>query len=93
MILLYANKDEDIVFKAELEEIASRNPNFKINYIFSPNHIDATTVKKFVSDLTKPIFYVSGPEVMVESLMSMLKSLGIKETKIKGDWFPNYKPF
>lgn len=91
--LLYANHDENVVFKAELEEIAKTNPNFKIHYIFSPEHIDENNVKKFISDIDKPIFYVSGPEVMVESIIKMLKGINIKEDHIKGDWFPNYKPF
>ncbi len=91
--LLYANHDQNIVFKAELEEIAAKNPNFKINYIFSPEHVDEKKVKELVPDLTKPVFYVSGPEGMVDNLIKMLKGMNIPENQIKGDWFPNYKPF
>ncbi len=91
--LLYANKDKHIVFKEELEEIASRNSNFKINYIFSPEHIDETKIKQLITDISNKAFYVSGPESMVEDLLAMLKNMGIKEENLKGDWFPNYPKF
>jgi|SRR5579885_1872322 len=88
--LLYANRDEHIVFKEELEEIAKENPNFVIHYIFSPEHIDEEKIRHFVPDLRKPIFYISGPEPMVENLGNLLKAMGIAEDHIKQDWFPGY---
>jgi len=91
--LLYANHDENIVFKSELEEIAKVNPNFKIHYVFSPDHVDEAKIKEVVRDIEKPIYFVSGPEPMVDGLIEMLKGMNIKEDHIKGDWFPGYKPF
>ncbi len=88
--LLYANRDENIVFKDELEKIAKDNPNFKIHYIISPEHIDEAKVKEFVPDIKKPIFYVSGPEPMVDSLSEMLEKMGIPKDNIKQDSFPGY---
>lgn len=88
--LLYSNRDEYIVFKEELEEIASRNPGFAIHYVISPEHIDDEKIRKYVPDLTRPIFYVSGPEPMVDALSETLKKMGIAEDHIKGDWFPGY---
>lgn len=88
--LLYSNRDQNIVYKEELEEIAKENPNFKIHYIFSPEHIDEGEIKQFVPDIQKPIFYVSGPEPMVENLGSLLKEMGVTEDHIKQDWFPGY---
>lgn len=88
--LLYANRDQHIVYKEELEEIAGRNENFKIHYIFSPEHIDENNIKKFIPDITTPIFYVSGPEPMVDAINEMLKNMGVAEEHIKGDWFPGY---
>jgi ferredoxin-NADP reductase len=88
--LLYANRDQNVVFKDELEAVASTNPNFKIHYIFSPEHIDEKIIREFVPNLTMPIFYVSGPEPMVDTLSELLKKMGIAEDHIKGDWFPGY---
>ena len=92
VILLYANHTEDFFFKLYLEEIASRNPNFKIHYIVSPKHIDEEIIKEFVPNLNEPIFYVSGPEPMVETFDKMLKGMKIKEENIKTDYFPGYDP-
>lgn len=88
--LLYANRDNNVVFKEELEAIAAKNPNFKVHYIINPEKIDAKKVQELVPDFTKKIFYVSGPEAMVDSLNEMLKSIGVSEENLKGDWFPGY---
>jgi ferredoxin-NADP reductase len=89
--LLYANKDSDILFKNEFEEIAKSNPNFKINYFISPKHIGKDSIKKFVPDLKKPLYYISGPNNLVEDLLNLLKNLGIEEKKIKLDYFHGYE--
>jgi ferredoxin-NADP reductase len=88
--LLYANRDQNIVFKEELETIAANNPNFTIHYIFSPEHVDEQKIREYIHDLTKPIFYISGPEPMVDTLIETLKKMDIAEDHIKGDWFPGY---
>lgn len=89
--LLYANRDENILYKEEFEEIAKTNSNFKINYIISPEKIDKDKIKELVGDLENKIFYISGPEPMVDSLGTTLKEMGIKEENIKQDWFPGYE--
>jgi len=88
--LLYANKDQSIPFKDELETIAKKHPTFTIQYIFSPEHVDEAKIRQFVPDIKAPIFYISGPEPMVESLGNVLKGMGISEDHIKQDWFPGY---
>lgn len=89
--LLYANKDDDILFKNEFEEIAKSNPNLKINYFISPNRITEGSIKKLIPDLKKPLYYISGPNNMAESLLTTLKKLGIEEKKIKLDYFHGYE--
>jgi ferredoxin-NADP reductase len=88
--LVYSNRDQNIVYKDELEELAKKNPGLQIHYIFSPEHIDEKKIRELVPDLQKPLFYISGPEPMVESLGNMLKEIGIPEDNIKQDWFPGY---
>lgn len=90
IILLYALRDEHVPFKEELEQLAKRNPGLSIQYVVSPEKINEATIKQFVPNLTKPIFYVSGPEPMVDSLGSMLKKMGAPENHLKQDWFPGY---
>lgn len=88
--LLYANRDEHSTYKDEIEDIASRNSNLKIHYIISPERIDETKIREYVVDIGKPIFYVSGPEPMVETLGKTLKNMGVEENHLKQDWFPGY---
>jgi ferredoxin-NADP reductase len=88
--LLYANREEVAAYKAEFDAMAKQNSNLRIHYLFHPQRIDPETVKKLVPDLKKPLFYVSGPEPMVESVGEMLKKFGVPKEHIKQDWFPGY---
>src|SRR6185295_8514205 len=65
--LLYANRKHVAAYKNEFEAMARRNRNFKIHYLFKPRRIEPKTIREFVPDLKQPLFYVSGPEPMVES--------------------------
>ena len=88
--LLYANRNSDVVYKGEFDALSKRNPHLKIHYLFHPQRLDETSIKERVPDLQKPLFYISGPEPMVESLGKKLKQLGVPEDHIKQDWFPGY---
>lgn len=89
--LLYANKTDEFPFKEELEKISSKNPSFKIYYVISPRHIDKELIKEKIEDIQSKIFYVSGPEKMVEDLGEMLKEIGIKKENIMQDYFSGYE--
>ncbi len=88
--LLYGNRDDNFVFKDELEAFKSKHPGLKIFYFGGDNHIDEEAIRQRVPDLTKPIFYVSGPEPMVESFEKMLLNMGIPDEHLKRDFFPGY---
>ena len=88
--LLYANRNQDIVYKDELEAITAHNNNFKIHYIISPEKIDENKIKELVNDLQTPLFYISGPEPMVEALEETLQKMNITDDHIKKDSFPGY---
>lgn len=88
--VLYANRDQNIVFKDELESFVKNNPKLKIQYIISPDRIDEAKIKELVPDLQKPLFYVSGPEPMVEGLGNTLKAIGVQADHLIQDWFPGY---
>jgi ferredoxin-NADP reductase len=88
--LIYANRDQNVVYKPELEAFAKRNPDLQVHYLFSPQKIDKETIQKLAPDLKKSFFYVSGPEPMVESVGKMLQELGVAKNNLKQDWFPGY---
>jgi glycine betaine catabolism B len=88
--LLYANRTEEVVFRAELESLKANNPNFKIAYFIGETKIDENAIRNDVPDLTKPYYYISGPEPMVQAFEKMLYGMGISEDHVKRDYFPGY---
>jgi ferredoxin-NADP reductase len=88
--LLYANRKHVAAYKKEFDAMERRNRNFTVHYLFHPKRIDEQTVRELVPDLKKPLFYVSGPEPMVESVGKMLLQIGVPKKNLKQDWFPGY---
>jgi ferredoxin-NADP reductase len=89
--LLYANRDNDFPYRKELEALRTRHPEFRIDYVVSPNRIDEKSISQLVPDIEEPMLYVSGPEPMVESMDEILKEIGVPEERIKNDFFPGYE--
>ncbi len=88
--LLYANRTADFVFKSELEKLLQNHPGFKIHYFVDPQRIDEEAIRNATNDMAHTIFYVSGPEPMVEAFEAMLYKMGIDREKVKRDYFPGY---
>jgi ferredoxin-NADP reductase len=88
--LLYANRTEDVVFKQELEALMAKHPDFKIRYFIGDSRIDEQALKSAIPDLQKPLFFVSGPEPMVQAFVKMFSGMGIPEDHQKRDFFPGY---
>lgn len=89
--LLYANHDEKFPFMPELEHVARRHLNFNIQYVIGPKHIGEDDVLRAAANMHQPVYYISGPEPMVESYSKMLETMGIPEQRIKSDYFPGYE--
>lgn len=87
--LLYSNRNGDIAFKKKLDEIAIKHPELKIHYFISSGRIGEKELKNFVND-KKNIFYVSGPDPMVEAMTKLLEELGVAKESIKTDYFSGY---
>jgi ferredoxin-NADP reductase len=88
--LIYASRDKDIVFKNEFDALQQKNPNLTIHYLVAPQKLDVPTIASLVSNFATPLFYISGPEPMVESLGNALKEAGVPQEHLKQDWFPGY---
>lgn len=86
--LLYGNRSNNILFKSELDEIA-KSLRIDIRYIVSPNKIDRNMLKNFIDK--KIMYYVSGPDPMVERIEKILSGFKIKDGNIKLDYFSGYK--
>ena len=89
--LLYANRTSEIIFKDDLDQLARKHPNFKVNYVIEPERINEGIIGKYVTGVSAANFYVSGPEPMVMAMEEVLEKMGVGKEKIRHDYFPGYK--
>ena len=96
VILIWGNKAKrDIVFKAEIESMASQMTSLKVIHVLSrekewpgeKGHIDAEKLKRHVGDFTKGEFFVCGPPRMMKDLEKALFALGVKKGRIHTERF------
>jgi ferredoxin-NADP reductase len=90
MFLLYSNKNNDIVFKDELDLLANQNISFKVSYVISPEVCNIEMLKAVIPDYRDKTYYISGPPGMVKSLADSLTAENIEDSRIKRDFFPGY---
>lgn len=88
--LLYGAATDQPLYREEFDRLAGKYPQLKVDYIVEPERINQDIIKRYVSDLKTPLFYVSGPEPMVEAFCPMLQTAGVPEDHIKRDDFPGY---
>ena len=98
--LLHASRTPaDLPFKSDFEQLAKENPNF--NYVMivesTPDgwlgehgRVDAEMVKKYVPDLHRAIYYLSGPQGMVKAMRALLVDLKVNEDNIRTEEFTGY---
>ncbi len=88
--LIYANRDQNIIFNSEFSGILERNSGFQFITAIDPVRVDENFLNEKIPDLTNKIYYISGPEPMVKGVEDTLAKMGITEDKIKHDYFPGY---
>jgi ferredoxin-NADP reductase len=98
--LLYANSTPAIPFQRLFDDLAAQRSRLNvINIVGQPTadwkgrvgRIDAELIRERVPDPDKPLFYVSGPKPMVESMAKTLIYVGGRPERIKQDVFPGYE--
>lgn len=104
IILLYGNnKEEDIIFRQDLDQMANANKNMRIVYTLTSTDIDKKTwsgrtgyiddkmIQEEIADYQDRAFYICGPPKMVEGLTDILiNKLGLSEDKIRIENFAGY---
>lgn len=99
LTLIFANRNPQYApFVDDLNNLSKQNPNFKFIQTFTDSDITGAEkgritidmVRKYVSDINKPIYYLSGPAGMVRSSRELLMSAGIDEDNIKTEEFDGY---
>ncbi|WP_077328338.1 FAD-dependent oxidoreductase [Virgibacillus siamensis] len=99
MTLLYSNHTpDDAPFMADFEKFEDQNQNFKFVPVMTQSndwsgesgHIDADMLKRHVSDISKPIYYLAGPAGMVKAMYQLLVDAGANEDNIRAEEFSGY---
>ena len=86
--LLYANQDENLVFGDELAKIEANLKSFHV-HPFIGKRLVPNDFKKYI-DEPNSIFYLSGPEPLVENYENVLQKMCVAKEHIKTDFFPGY---
>jgi ferredoxin-NADP reductase len=90
--LLYASRDDQLVFGDELADLEQKHSNFHIKKFIGDHKITLGELSPYMND-EDTIIYLSGPEPMVEDFYKQLKDKGLPEERVKGDYFPNYTAY
>jgi ferredoxin-NADP reductase len=101
LLLFYSNyKPEDAPFLEELMQL--KNPNYqfigtmtemeksRLPWKGETGLINKNMLLKYIDDLTKPIYYISGPESLVKALRNILKEAGVSNDNIRTEEFAGY---
>lgn len=89
-----------ILYQNELEKITRGHRNIQIittitkpegtQWTGATGRINTELLRKHIANLYENIYYVAGPDPMVEEVEKLLKSIGIKKEQILTDGFPGY---
>ncbi|MEX1112655.1 MAG: RnfABCDGE type electron transport complex subunit D [Candidatus Andersenbacteria bacterium] len=89
IVLLYgARQKNDLVFQDLFEEAHHKFGMRTFPVI--DQMIDENVIRKEIPDFVDRLFYVSGPEPMVQGLTKLLIGIGVARRQIKRDYFPGY---
>ena len=100
--LLYSNRsEEDIPYRASLEELERQNPRFRVLHTLSGEpspkgwaglrgRIRPELLSKAIEDLNRPIYYLCGKPGMVSGVYGMLEKMRVLEEDVRIEVFRGY---
>ena len=86
--MFYANKTNDIPYLDLLNQ-AKEKIGLKL-VLVTGGFITKEMVQSETPDFNERMFYLSGPNAMVENYKNLIRNLGVSRTKIKTDYFPGF---
>jgi ferredoxin-NADP reductase/Na+-translocating ferredoxin:NAD+ oxidoreductase RnfD subunit len=98
IVVLYGSESQEDIAYGDVLDQARRELGVRTIHAVArnaragqyPGYIDATLVREAIPDYRERVFYISGPQAMVESLRSMLIGIGVPRRRIKTDFFPGF---
>lgn len=95
--MISSNKmQDDIVFGAELDKMERENKNLKVLHTLTRagdtwqgcrERVCESMITREIPDYKEFVFYLCGPPVMLDSMVSILDSLGIPKEQVKQESF------
>ncbi|MDA4115347.1 MAG: FAD-dependent oxidoreductase [Thaumarchaeota archaeon] len=101
--LVYSNRnEEDIAYRAELEELEKRNPRFRVAHTLtgarapkgwkgSVGRINPRLLRDVANALDRPAYYVCGKTPMVAEMVRLLSEFGVPESDVHLEVFRGYR--
>jgi ferredoxin-NADP reductase len=102
MLFASFSSPEEMIFYDELVKISKDHQNITVIYTITKpeisqmswtgekGRISADLIKKYAPDFVNALFYVSGPPVMVDAMLSLVKEMGIPDERVKKEKFVGY---
>lgn len=101
--LVYSNRaEEEIAYRAELEELERRNPRLSVVHTLtgtkvskgwdgSVGRIDFPLLQDAARGLDRPAYYVCGKTPMVAEMVRLLTESGVQESDVLLEVFRGYR--
>ena len=102
VILIYSNYAEDEIVFRDVFDAAEKRSGLKVVYTLTDparvseswtgkvGFVDAKMIAEVVPDLKSRRFFVSGSPAMVDTMKSVLRTVGVPRVHIRSDYFPGY---
>jgi ferredoxin-NADP reductase len=102
VILFYANKTVDEILYRDVFDRAERELGLEVVYTLTDarrlppswkgrvGRLSPKLIQAMVPDYRERIFFISGPNNMVDSFKGVLRDLGVLEANIRTDFFPGF---
>lgn len=87
LLASFSHPDERIFYE-HLSQMSSEHKN--IHVVYTTERISSALIKKHVVDITKPLYYITGPPPMVDAMVAMVGEMGISEDRILQEHFSGY---
>ena len=100
--MVYSNRtEEEIAYRAELEELERRNPRFRVLHTLtgevakgwdgSVGRMGARQLQDATRGLDRPVYYVCGKMSMVAEMFRLLSESGVPESDVLAEVFRGYR--
>ncbi len=102
LCLFYSNGSlKDAPFFHELQETTRVFPQFRLVVTLTEDppdgawmgergYIDGPMLRRYIPDLSAPVYYVAGPPAMVEAMQTTLDGLGVPHNRVRAEQFAGY---